>query len=56
MERVTLLLPLCRYYREDRHCVQTGSGAYPASFPVGTGKYYSGSKTAGAWMWPLTSI
>jgi len=29
---------------------QTGSGAHPASYWMGTG-----SKVAGAWSWPLTS-
>jgi hypothetical protein len=32
------------------HIVQTGSGAHPASYPIGTR-----SKEAGAWIWPLTS-
>jgi len=27
--------------------------AYPASYPMGT---FPGSKAAGAWSWPLTSI
>jgi len=30
------------------HRVQNGSGAHPASYPMG--------KAAGAWSWPLTSI
>jgi hypothetical protein len=30
------------------HNVQTGSGAYPRSCPVGTGLYFTGGKAAGA--------
>jgi hypothetical protein len=29
------------------HAVQTGSGAHPASYPMGTGGSFSGAKTAG---------
>jgi hypothetical protein len=36
------------------HRIQNGSGAHPASYPMGTGD--SGGKAAGAWSWPLTSI
>jgi hypothetical protein len=32
-----------------RHRVHTGSGAHPASYPVGTGSSYFGGKAAGAW-------
>jgi hypothetical protein len=32
------------------HIVQTGFGAHPASYPVGTGV-----QAAGVWSWPLTS-
>jgi hypothetical protein len=39
-----------------RHRVQTGSGAYPDSYPVSTGGSFPGSKAAGTWNWPLTSI
>jgi hypothetical protein len=36
-------------------CVQTGSGAHPASCTMGTGGPFPGSKgVAGAWRWPLT--
>jgi hypothetical protein len=35
--------------------VQTGSGAHPASYPLGTRVSFTGSKAAGAWSWPLTS-
>jgi len=31
------------------HCVQTGSGAHPASYPTGTGVSFPGGKAAGAW-------
>jgi hypothetical protein len=30
------------------HRVQTGSGAHPTSYPMGTGGFFPGSKTAGA--------
>jgi hypothetical protein len=30
-----------------RHNVQTGSGAYPASYPMGTGGPFPGGKAAG---------
>jgi hypothetical protein len=30
------------------HCVQTGSGAHPVSYPMGTGGSFSGGKEAGA--------
>jgi len=29
------------------HCVQTGSGAHPASYPVGTRGSFPGGKVAG---------
>jgi hypothetical protein len=36
-------------------CVQTGSGAHPASCAMGTGGPFPGGKSAaGAWRWPLT--
>jgi hypothetical protein len=38
------------------HRVQTGSGAHPASYPMGTRDSFPGGKAAGAWSWPLTSI
>jgi hypothetical protein len=38
------------------HRVQNGSEAHPASYPMGTRGSFPGSKTAGAWSWPLTSI
>jgi hypothetical protein len=37
-------------------CVQTGSGANPASSPMGIGGSFTGVKAAGPWSWPLTSI
>jgi len=36
--------------------VQNGSGAHPASYPMGTGGSFLGGKAAGAWSWPLASI
>jgi hypothetical protein len=30
------------------HIVQTGSGAHPTSYPMGTGGYFPGGKAAGA--------
>jgi hypothetical protein len=38
------------------HRVQNGSGAHPASYSVGTMGSFPGSKAAGAWSWPVTSI
>jgi hypothetical protein len=38
------------------HRIQNGSGAHPASFPMGTRGSFLGGKAAGAWSWPLTSI
>jgi hypothetical protein len=38
------------------HRVQNGSGAHPASYPMGIGGSFPGSKAAGVWNWPLTSI
>jgi len=35
--------------------VQTGSGAHPASHPVGTRGSFPGGKAVCAWSWPLTS-
>jgi hypothetical protein len=35
------------------HRVQNGSGAYPASYPMGTRGSFPGGKAAGAWSWPL---
>jgi hypothetical protein len=34
------------------HCVQNGSGAHPASYPMGTRGSIPGSKVARAWSWP----
>jgi len=36
-------------------CVQNGSGAHSASYPMGTGGSFTGSKAVEAWSWPLTS-
>jgi hypothetical protein len=44
----TGIFPLC-------HCVQSGSGVHPASFPMGTRCSFPGDKVAGAWNWPLTT-
>jgi len=38
------------------HRVQNGSGAHPASYPLGTGMSFPWGKAAGAWSWPLTSV
>jgi hypothetical protein len=37
------------------HVVQTGSGAHPASYPMGTWGSFPGGKAAGEWSWPLVS-
>jgi len=34
------------------HRVQTGSGAHPASYTIGTRGSFPGGKAAGAWSWP----
>jgi hypothetical protein len=38
------------------HRVQNGSGAHPASYPMGTSGSFSENKVARAWSWPLTPI
>jgi hypothetical protein len=38
------------------HRIQTGSGAHPAPYPMGTRSSFPGGKAAGAWSCPLTSI
>jgi hypothetical protein len=38
------------------HRVQNGSGVHPAPYPMGTRGSFPGSKAAGSWSWPLTSI
>jgi hypothetical protein len=38
------------------HCAQIGSGAHPASYPMGTSSSFSWGKAARTWSWPLTSI
>jgi len=38
-----------------RHHVDTGSGAHPASYTMGTGGSLARGKAAEAWSWPLTS-
>jgi len=38
------------------HRVQSGPGAEPATYPVGSGGSYTGCKAVGAWSWSLTSI
>jgi hypothetical protein len=35
------------------HRVQTGSGTYRVSYPMGTNGSFPGDKVAGAWNWPL---
>jgi hypothetical protein len=37
----------------SHHRVQNGSGAHPASYPMGTRGSFPGGKAAGAWSWPL---
>jgi hypothetical protein len=38
------------------HSVRVDPGVHPASYPMRVGGYLPGSKAAGAWSWPLTSI
>jgi hypothetical protein len=35
-----------------QHHVRTGSGAHPASYPMGNRGSFPGGKAAGAWSWP----
>jgi hypothetical protein len=35
--------------------VQNGSGVHPVLYTMGTGRYITGVKAAGAWSWPLIS-
>jgi hypothetical protein len=37
------------------HIFQRGSEVHPTSYPMDTGGYFSGGKSAGEWNWPLTS-
>jgi hypothetical protein len=36
--------------------LQNGSGAHPASYPMGKRGFFPGGKAVGAWSWPFTSI
>jgi hypothetical protein len=36
--------------------VRSGSGARPASYPMGAGDSFPGGGAAGAWGWPLASV
>jgi len=40
----------------SHHHVQTGAGVHPASYLTDTRVSFPGSKAAGTWSWPLTSI
>jgi len=40
----------------SHHRVQTGSGAHPPSYTIGTRGSFPAAKAAGAWSWSLTSI
>jgi len=51
-----LRLPAAVWKFSFHHCVQNGSGAHTASYPMGTKSSFSGSKAGEAWSWPLTSI
>jgi len=44
-----------RGWEFSHHCVQTGSMAHSASYPLVPGAF-PGGIVAGAWSWPLTSI
>jgi len=37
-------------------CVQNGSEAHPASYPMGSRSSFPVGKAAGTWSWPITSI
>jgi hypothetical protein len=53
-------LILLRYililYSHLHHRVQTGSGAHPASYPMGNGGFFPGGKVAETLSWPLIFI
>jgi hypothetical protein len=36
------------------HRIQNGSGAHPASYPMGIGDSFAGRKATVVWSWPLT--
>jgi hypothetical protein len=38
------------------HRVQTGFGAHPTTYPMGTRGSFPGGKEAGVWSWQLTFI
>jgi hypothetical protein len=37
-------------------CVQTGFGAHPASYPIGTRGSFPGRKAAGTWSWQFNLV
>jgi hypothetical protein len=45
---IEVLFPVAGGNFSLRHHVQTGSGAHPASYPMGTGSSFPGGKAAGA--------
>jgi len=53
--RVQFTMAAVMGFFSPRHRIRTGSGAHPASYTFGTGGYYLGDKTTGAWMWSLSS-
>jgi hypothetical protein len=44
------------YFSLHHRCVQTGSGAHRASYPMGTRDSFPGGKAAWTWSWPFISI
>jgi len=44
------------HYSSVLFLIPTGSGAHPASYPMGTWDSSPGGKVAGSWIWPLISI
>jgi hypothetical protein len=49
-------VPVGAGHFSPQHRFQTGSGAHPTSYPMGTRGSFPVDKVAGAWSWPLTSI
>jgi hypothetical protein len=43
-------------YGSLHHCIQNGSGAHPASYPMAMSGSFPRGKAAGEWNWPLISI
>jgi len=45
-----------KWWDSHRQRVQTDSWVQPACYSMGARGYFSGSKAAGTWSWPLTFL